>query len=90
MTDDGVSVLLSSHALAELERVADYLVVLSRGKLAVVGATDDLLASHRVLTGPVEAADGYAARLSVVQDKRAGSRWPWCRVTRTLAAARPP
>ena len=30
MADDGVSVLLSSHALAELERVADYLIVLSR------------------------------------------------------------
>ena len=30
MADDGVSVLLSSHALAELEQVADYLVVLSR------------------------------------------------------------
>lgn len=25
MADDGVSVVLSSHALAELERVADYL-----------------------------------------------------------------
>ena len=74
MTDDGVSVLLSSHALAELERVADYLVVLSRGKLAVAGATDDLLARHRVLTGPVEAADGYAERLSVLQDKRAGAQ----------------
>ena len=28
--DDGVSVVLSSHVLAELERVADYLVLLSR------------------------------------------------------------
>jgi ABC-type multidrug transport system ATPase subunit len=27
MTDDGVPVLLSSHALAELDRVADYLVL---------------------------------------------------------------
>jgi ABC-2 type transport system ATP-binding protein len=63
MTDDGVSVVLSSHALAELERIADYLVVLSRGKLAVAGETDDLLASHRVLTGPAEAADAYAVRL---------------------------
>ena len=26
--DDGVSVLLSSHVLAELERVADYLILL--------------------------------------------------------------
>ena len=34
MADDGVSVLLSSHALAELERVADYLVVLSGGQAA--------------------------------------------------------
>jgi ABC-2 type transport system ATP-binding protein len=74
MTDDGVSVVLSSHALAELERVADYLVVLSRGKLAVVGETDDLLASHRVLTGPAAAADSYAKRLTVVQDKRAGAQ----------------
>ena len=29
IADDGVSVVLSSHVLAELERVADYLVVLS-------------------------------------------------------------
>jgi ABC-2 type transport system ATP-binding protein len=74
MTDDGISVVLSSHALAELERVADYLVVLSRGKLAVVGETDDLLASHRVLTGPAAAADAYVKRLTVVQDKRAGAQ----------------
>ena len=32
VVDDGVSVLLSSHVLAELERVADYLVLLSRGQ----------------------------------------------------------
>ena len=29
IADDGVSVLLSSHVLAELERVADYLVLMS-------------------------------------------------------------
>ena len=51
--DEGVSVLLSSHVLAELERVADYLVVLSRGRVQVAGEVDDLLAGHRVLTGPV-------------------------------------
>ncbi len=37
MADDGVSVLLSSHALAELERVADYLIVLSGGRVQVAG-----------------------------------------------------
>ena len=58
--DDGVSVLLSSHVLAELERVADYLIVLSRGRVQVAGEVDDLLASHCVLTGPAAEAATYA------------------------------
>ena len=58
--DDGVSVLLSSHVLAELERVADYLILLSRGRVQVAGEVDDLLASHRVLTGPAVEAGRYA------------------------------
>ncbi len=70
MADDGVSVLLSSHVLAELERVADYLILLSRGQVQVAGEVDDLLASHRVLTGPAAEADGYAER-PVVHVRRA-------------------
>ncbi len=62
MADDGVSVLLSSHVLAELERVADYLILMSRGRLQVAGQVDDLLASHRMLTGPATGADRYAQR----------------------------
>jgi ABC-2 type transport system ATP-binding protein len=60
-TDDGVSVVLSSHVLSELERVADYLILLSRGQLQVAGEVDDLLASHRMLTGPTTLADRYSA-----------------------------
>jgi ABC-2 type transport system ATP-binding protein len=71
---DGVSVLLSSHALAELERVADYLVVLSRGQVQVAGEVDDLLARHRVLTGPAAEVDGYASQWSVVQGARAAAQ----------------
>ena len=43
---DGVSVLLSSHVLTELERVASYLVLLSRGQVRLTGKVDDLLATH--------------------------------------------
>src|SRR6266540_3242296 len=68
--DDGVSVVLSSHVLAELERVADYLILLSRGRVQVAGEVDDLLASHRVLTGPAAEADRYAER-PVVHVRRA-------------------
>src|SRR5258708_7040096 len=62
---DGVSVLLSSHVLAELERVADYLILLSRGRVQVAGEVDGLLASHRVLTGPAAEAGRYAGRPGV-------------------------
>jgi ABC-2 type transport system ATP-binding protein len=60
--DDGVSVLLSSHVLAELERVADYLILLSLGRVQVAGEVDGLLASHRLLTGPAAEADRYTER----------------------------
>ncbi|MGO8877768.1 MAG: ABC transporter ATP-binding protein [Acidimicrobiales bacterium] len=71
--DDGVSVLLSSHVLVELERVADYLIVLSRGRLQMAGELDDLLASHRVLTGPAAEAGRYAER-PVVHVRRAAAQ----------------
>jgi len=68
--DDGVSVVLSSHVLAELERVADYLILLSRGRVQVAGEVDGLLASHRMLTGPAAEADRYTER-PVVHARRA-------------------
>ena len=43
---DGVSVLLSSHVLTELERVAGYLILVSRGRVRLAGEVDDLLATH--------------------------------------------
>ena len=70
---DGVSVVLSSHVLAELERVADYLILLSRGQVQVAGEVDDLLATHRVLTGPAAEAGRYAQR-PVVHIRRAGAQ----------------
>jgi ABC-2 type transport system ATP-binding protein len=74
MADDGVSVVLSSHALAELERVADYLVVLGGGELRLAGAVDDLLAEHRVLSGPAADADRLSGQFGAVQVKRAGAQ----------------
>jgi ABC-2 type transport system ATP-binding protein len=71
VADDGVSVVLSSHVLAELERVADYLVLLSHGSVQMVGEVDDLLASHRVLTGPASESERYAQQWSVVHLSRA-------------------
>jgi ABC-2 type transport system ATP-binding protein len=74
IADDGVSVLLSSHVLAELERVADYFILISRGRVQVAGEVDDLLACHRVLTGPAAEADRYAGRLAVVHARRGAAQ----------------
>ena len=49
VADDGVSVLLSSHVLAELERVADYLILVSQGQVQLAGKAGDLLASHHMV-----------------------------------------
>ncbi len=54
---DGVTVLFSSHAVHELERVCDYLVVLNQGRVTLAGDIDMLLAEHRLLVGPRVAAD---------------------------------
>jgi ABC-2 type transport system ATP-binding protein len=72
MADDGVSVLLSSHALADLERVADFIVVLGDGELRIAGETDELVGEHRLLTGPAADADRLARFMSPIQVKRAG------------------
>ena len=61
---DGMSVIFSSHVLAELERICDYLVVLNRGQVQLAGYVDALLAGHRVLTGPPDAVAGLPATLA--------------------------
>jgi ABC-2 type transport system ATP-binding protein len=73
MADDGVSVMLSSHVLAELERVADYLILVSRGRVQVAGEIEHLLATHRLVTGPAAEADDYAER-PVVHVRRGGAQ----------------
>ena len=74
VADDGVSVVLSSHVLAELERVADFLILMSRGRVQVAGEVDDLLTRHRVLTGPAAEARRYAEGLCVVHARNGGAQ----------------
>ena len=49
---DGLSAVLSSHVIADLERVCDYLVILADGRVQVMGDIDDLLSAHKLLVGP--------------------------------------
>ena len=56
--------------LAELERVADYLVLMSGGRVQVAGEVDDLLASHELLSGPAAEAGDCTRRLNVIHARR--------------------
>jgi ABC-2 type transport system ATP-binding protein len=46
-----LSVVLSSHLVADLERVCDHLVVLVASRVQIAGDVDELLASHHRLSG---------------------------------------
>jgi ABC-2 type transport system ATP-binding protein len=48
----GLTVIISSHVVSELERLCDWLIVLNGGRVQVAGPTDDLLEAHRLLTVP--------------------------------------
>ncbi len=52
VVEHDVSVVLSSHLVADLERVCDYLVVLVASRVQVAGEIDELLASHHRLCAP--------------------------------------
>lgn len=48
----GVTVVMSSHAVGDLERICDHLVILVASRVRLAGDIDELLASHRQLIGP--------------------------------------
>ena len=50
--DGEITIVLSSHLIADLERVCDHLVLVAGGRIQVQGDIDTLLAGHRTLSGP--------------------------------------
>ncbi|MGP7999087.1 MAG: ABC transporter ATP-binding protein [Streptosporangiaceae bacterium] len=52
VADGGLTVMLSSHLLADLERVCDHLILLAASRVQLCGDIDTLLAEHQVLVGP--------------------------------------
>jgi len=52
VAEQGLSVVLSSHLVGDLERVCDYLIVLVASRVQVAGPVEDLLATHHLLSGP--------------------------------------
>lgn len=66
VAEAGVTVVLSSHILADLERVSDHLVILSRAHVALDGSTEEIVRSHRLLVGQRRDIDDIAQLHSVI------------------------
>jgi ABC-2 type transport system ATP-binding protein len=66
-----LTVVLSSHILADLERVCDHLVILATGRTQLVGPIEEIVASHRLLTGPRDEAEDVVRMHDVVRESHA-------------------
>ncbi|MER7727827.1 ABC transporter ATP-binding protein [Streptomyces sp. NPDC096323] len=66
--EHGTTIVMSSHILNELEEACDYLLLLDGGRIRLGGETDDLIAAHTLLTGPVS----DLAPHTVVETRTAG------------------
>jgi len=49
---DGLTVVLSANALADVERVCDHLVILVDGRVRLAGDTEQLVGEHVLVVGP--------------------------------------
>ena len=75
----GISVLVTSHLMGELERVCDHVVVIDGGRLLRSAATSEVTAATQRLTLEVsERSDEVARRLAeagvTVRSRRSGAR----------------
>jgi ABC-2 type transport system ATP-binding protein len=68
VAESGLSVVLSSHLIADLERVCDYLILLSNGRVQLAGETEKLLAKHRIFVGARERAESLIHVHDVVSE----------------------
>jgi ABC-2 type transport system ATP-binding protein len=62
-----LSVILSSHLVADLERVCDYLIVLTGSRIRLAGDVDELLATHQLVTGARRDPSAVPANTQVIQ-----------------------
>ena len=73
VTDEGRTVIFSSHLLDEVERVSDHLAMLHRGTLRFCAPLDEIKARHRRILAPLRATAARAAE-RVRRDSRGWSR----------------
>ncbi|MGH3069883.1 MAG: ABC transporter ATP-binding protein [Streptosporangiaceae bacterium] len=74
VAEQQVSVVLSSHLIADIERVCDYLIVLAASRVRMAGEVDALLASHYRLSGPRRDPRTLPASQEVIEESHTGKQ----------------
>jgi ABC-2 type transport system ATP-binding protein len=64
----GLTIVLSSHLIADIERTCDHLILLAESQVQLCGDIEALLAQHRILTGPRKDTTAIAATQTVVRE----------------------
>jgi ABC-2 type transport system ATP-binding protein len=73
VAEGDLTVVVSSHLVHDLERICDHLILLSASRTQVCDGIDDLLASHKVLTGGrrnIDTVEPGVAVIRAVQTER--------------------
>jgi len=64
----GLTVVLSSHLIADIERVCDHLILLAGSRVQLCGDIQTLLEEHRILTGPRKDTTVIARTHAIVRE----------------------
>src|SRR5712691_9679531 len=67
VTESGLTVLLSSHIIGDLERVGDYLIILSASQVQLAGDIQEIGRTHKRLVGPHQEVDAIASVHTVIE-----------------------
>ena len=73
--DEARTVFISSHQLSDLERFADRVGVLHKGRLVAEGATGELVERHLQAEWEAENAEAFARLPGLTLQEREGPRW---------------
>ena len=68
VAEGGLTVVMSSHLLADLERVSDHVIVLAAGKTQLCDDIETVLHEHKLLIGPREHAGNLGGGVTVVHE----------------------
>jgi ABC-2 type transport system ATP-binding protein len=68
----GATVIVASHVVADIQRVCDHIVLLSSGCVRLEGDVEELLESHRLLTGPRRPLGAIRGVREVVRERYSG------------------